>query len=106
MPACLEAQQNQLCTRQGVTDISYAQDAVDRLLKGMPRAHGRSEDHYKVHMAVLKASLGKMASVGTGGGMGVTLLQCMTERGGSVNIGSRTEEVSGKIQAWVCADAA
>ncbi len=77
---------------QGAKDVARITAMINMLIKGRPE-ESSSEDVYKVHMAVVTANIGKRVTVAHGNHMSTTLWKALHERGGSLNMAYRTDEV-------------
>jgi hypothetical protein len=77
---------------QGVKDVARVTAMINMLIKGRPE-ESSSGEVYRVHMAVVTANIGKRVTVAHGNHMCSTLWKAVHERGGSVNMAYRTDEV-------------
>jgi hypothetical protein len=78
---------------QGVKDVARVTAMINMLIKGHPGESSSAGEVYKVHMAVVTANIGKRVTVAHGNHMSSTLWKAVHERGGSLNMAYRTDEV-------------
>ena len=66
---------------------------VNGLVKGPGHGGSFADDTYKVHVAVLTANIGKMLPVMQGNHLSSILWKAMRDRGGTMQLAWRTDEV-------------
>lgn len=84
---------------QGSKDVEKVKEVVSRMLKGNP--NDSEGDEYRVHMAVLTASMGKRVTVVHGNLMSSTVQQAVSRVGGTVRFVDRSDEVGFFVLARV-----